>query len=78
MSIVLFFLLGNVGVLSLCVVNRTKALLYTLVRAFEFDLAISAKDIGTKPHNGSQRPIILTDPNSSNQMPLLVRPVSNV
>jgi len=57
---------------------ETKALLFTLVRAFEFDLAISGKDIGTKPHNGSQRPVLLTDPNNSNEMPLLVRPVSSV
>lgn len=51
-----------------------KVLLFTLVRAFEFDLAVSAKDIGTKPTD-IQRPVLLTDPNHSNQMPLLVRPV---
>ncbi|KAF8802404.1 cytochrome P450 [Phlegmacium glaucopus] len=54
-----------------------KTLLFTLVRAFEFDLAVSAKDIGTRPI-GIQRPILLTDPNNSNQMPLLVRPISNL
>ncbi|KAF8802406.1 cytochrome P450 [Phlegmacium glaucopus] len=54
-----------------------KTLLFTLVRAFEFDLAVSAKDIGTKPI-GFQRPILLTDPHNSNQMPLLVRPISNL
>jgi len=57
---------------------ETKALLFTLVRAFEFDLAIPSKDIVTKPFNGGQRPIVLTDPNNSNQMPLLVRPISNL
>ncbi|KAF8802410.1 cytochrome P450 [Phlegmacium glaucopus] len=54
-----------------------KSLLFTLVRAFEFDLAVSAKDIGTKSI-GIQRPVLLTDPNNSNQMPLLVRPISNL
>ena len=53
-------------------VIRTKALLFTLIRAFEIDLAVSAKDIGTKAFN--QRPILT---NNSNQMPLLVRPVAS-
>ena len=53
-----------------------KVLLFTLVRAFEFDLGVSAKDIGTTSI-GVQRPILLNDPKSSNQMPLLVRPISN-
>ena len=54
-----------------------KVLLFTLVRAFEFDLAVSPKDIGTASI-GSLRPMLLTDPKSSNQMPLLVRPISNL
>ena len=49
-------------------VIRAKALLFTLIRAFEIDLAVSTKDIGTKALN-FQRPILLTDPNNSNQMP---------
>jgi len=53
-----------------------KVLLFTLIRAFEFDLGVPAKDIGSVPF-GIQRPILLTDPKSSNQMPLLVRPVSD-
>ena len=60
----------------LCLCIRTKALLFTLIRAFEIDLAVSPKDIGLK-HTGIRRPILLTDPNDSNQMPLLVRPVSS-
>ena len=59
---------------SLCI--RTKALLFTLIRAFEIDLAVSPKDIGLKP-TSIRRPILLRDPNNSNQMPLLVRPVSS-
>ncbi|KAF8809593.1 cytochrome P450 [Phlegmacium glaucopus] len=54
-----------------------KTLLFTLVRAFEFDLAVSAKDMGTKSI-GIQRPVLLTDPNNSNQMPLLVRPITSL
>ena len=59
--------------LFLC--NRTKALLFTLIRAFEIDLAVSPEDLG-KRATSIQRPILLTDPNNSNKMPLLVRPVS--
>jgi len=55
---------------------ETKALLFTLIRAFEIDLAVSPKDLGSRPTD-IQRPILLTDPNNSNQMPLLVRPVSS-
>jgi len=55
---------------------ETKALLFTLIRAFEIDLAVSPKDIGSRA-TSIQRPILLTDPNNSNQMPLLVRPVSS-
>ena len=57
-------------------VNRIKALLFTLIRAFEFDLAVSGKDIGSKP-TGPQRPVLLTDPKHPNQMPLLVAPISS-
>ena len=53
-----------------------KVLLFTLIRAFEFDLAVSTKDIGTASA-GVLRPILLTDPKGSNQMPLLLRPISN-
>jgi hypothetical protein len=58
--------------LRLCV--RTKALLFTLIRAFEIDLAVSPTDIGSRPTD-IRRPILLTDSNNSNQMPLIVRPV---
>ena len=57
--------------------DRMKVLLFTLVRAFEFDLAVSAKDIGTASF-AIKRPILLTDPKRSNQMPLLLRPISNL
>ncbi|KNZ77019.1 Secologanin synthase [Termitomyces sp. J132] len=53
---------------------ETKALLFTLVRAFEFDLAVPAKDI-IKKSSIVQRPVLVTDPDGSNKMPLLIRPI---
>ncbi|KAG6809703.1 hypothetical protein H0H92_015069 [Tricholoma furcatifolium] len=53
---------------------ETKALLFTLVRAFEFELAVPAKDI-VKKSSVVQRPVLVTDPEGGNQMPLLIRPV---
>ncbi|KAG6820051.1 hypothetical protein H0H93_006066 [Arthromyces matolae] len=53
---------------------ETKALLFTLVRAFEFDLAVPAKDI-IKKSSVVQRPILATDPDGTNQLPLIIRPV---
>ncbi|KAG0696611.1 cytochrome P450 [Suillus ampliporus] len=50
-----------------------KALLFTLVRAFEFELAVPASDIGKKSRI-VQRPILRSDPENKNQLPLLVRP----
>ena len=46
------------------------------VRAFEFDLAILGKDIERIP-NDSQHLVILSDPNKSNWLPLIVTPVSS-
>ena len=63
-------------VIFLFCANRTKALVFTLVRAFEFDLAVPGKDIGSKPLS-AQRPVLLTDAHNSNQMPLIVTAVSS-
>lgn len=51
-----------------------KALLFTLIRAFEFDLAVPVGDIKRKT-GIIQRPVLVTDPENGNQMPLIVRPV---
>jgi hypothetical protein len=51
-----------------------KALLFTLVRAFEFELAVPVEDIGKKS-TIVQRPLVLSDPEGGNQMPLLLKPV---
>jgi hypothetical protein len=52
-----------------------KALIFTLVRALEFELAVPAKDI-VKKSAIVQRPVLLTDPDGGNQMPLLIKPYS--
>jgi hypothetical protein len=50
-----------------------KALLFTLVRAFELELAVPAADIGKK-RAVVQRPIVRSEPESGNQLPLLIKP----
>ncbi|KAJ7441924.1 cytochrome P450 [Mycena galericulata] len=54
---------------------ETKAVLFTLIRAFEFELAVPIEDIGKKSTAIVQRPIVLSERAKGNQMPLLVRPV---
>jgi hypothetical protein len=51
-----------------------KALLFILIRAFEFDLAVPAKDILKKSSAIVQKPVLATDPNGVSQMPLLIKP----
>jgi hypothetical protein len=51
-----------------------KVLLFTLIRAFEFELAVPSEDIGKKS-SIVQRPLVLSDPAGGNQMPLLLKPV---
>ncbi|KAJ3573312.1 hypothetical protein NP233_g2500 [Leucocoprinus birnbaumii] len=51
-----------------------KALLFTLIRAFDLDLAVPPSDILQKPEVVT-RPVLKTDPNHSNQLPLIVRPL---
>jgi len=50
-----------------------KALLFTLVRAFEFKLAVPASDVG-KRSSIVQRPFLRSDPKNEHQLPLLVKP----
>ncbi len=49
-----------------------KALLFALVRAFEFELAVPASDIQKKT-SIVQRPLLRSAPEQGSQMPLLVR-----
>ncbi|KAH7910390.1 cytochrome P450 [Hygrophoropsis aurantiaca] len=50
-----------------------KALLFTLVRAFEFTLAVPAADI-VKKVEVVQRPFVRSEPGSDSQMPLFIKP----
>ncbi|KAJ7500556.1 cytochrome P450 [Mycena galericulata] len=56
-------------------VVETKALLFTLIRAFEFELAVPVEYIGKKSTFLVQRPMVLSEREAGNQMPLLLRPV---
>ena len=47
--------------------------MFTLVRAFEFELAIPTDNIGKTPAIVN-RPMIIGDPEGANQLPLLVKP----
>ena len=53
--------------------RRMKALLFTLIRAFEFQLAVSPDEIKKKA-TIVQRPVLASDPDGKNQMPLFVKP----
>ncbi|KAF8435673.1 cytochrome P450 [Boletus edulis BED1] len=50
-----------------------KAILFTLVRAFEFELAVPVSEIGKKS-TLVQRPVLRSDPNNKSQLPLLIQP----
>ncbi|KAF7334967.1 hypothetical protein MVEN_02246700 [Mycena venus] len=52
-----------------------KALIFTLVRSFEFELAVPIGEMGKKGTAIVQRPIVVTDRAAGNQLPLFVRPV---
>ncbi|KAF8352245.1 cytochrome P450 [Amanita rubescens] len=53
-------------------VVEMKALLFTLIRAFEFQLAVPAANIKGKT-SVVQRPIVTSDPSGKNQLPLLIK-----
>ena len=54
------------------VAHRMKAILFTLVRTFEFELAVPVSEIGSKS-TMVQRPVLRSDPNRP-QLPLLIKP----
>ncbi|VDC05284.1 unnamed protein product [Peniophora sp. CBMAI 1063] len=56
-------------------IAEMKALLFTIVRSFEFELAVAPMDIMRKTMIVG-RPSLTTDPAAGNQLPLLIRPVS--
>ncbi|KAJ6571058.1 cytochrome P450 [Mycena capillaripes] len=53
-----------------------KALLFTLVRSFEFELAVPIAEMG-RTNDIVQCPIVVTDHAAGNQLPLLVRPATH-
>ncbi|KAF8188482.1 cytochrome P450 [Mycena galopus ATCC 62051] len=50
-----------------------KALLFTLVRAFEFELAVPAAEIASRTVV-VQRPVLRSEPDAGDQLPLLIKP----
>ncbi|KAJ6488895.1 cytochrome P450 [Mycena sanguinolenta] len=53
-----------------------KAIIFTLIRAFEFELAVPIEEMSQKGNAIVQRPIVITDREAGNQLPLLVKPVA--
>jgi len=51
-----------------------KALLFTLIRAFDFELAVPHEDIARKSEIVT-RPVLRTDPNNANQLPVIIKPI---
>ncbi|KAJ7301514.1 cytochrome P450 [Mycena albidolilacea] len=51
-----------------------KALLFTLVRGFEFELPVPATDVGRHFTTIVQQPVLRSDPSAGSQMPILVKP----
>ncbi|KAI0336186.1 cytochrome P450 [Cubamyces sp. BRFM 1775] len=56
-------------------IAELKALIFTLVRAFEFELACAPEDV-TMVGMFTQRPAVSSEPAKGAQMPLIVRPYS--
>jgi hypothetical protein len=54
-----------------------KALLFTLVRAFEFELAVPPNEI-IKKSMIVQRPLVASEKEKGNQMPLRLKPVQRL
>jgi len=57
-------------------VVETKALLYAIVRNFEFELAVSPLDVMRKSMIVG-RPVLVGDTSAGAQLPLLIRPVKS-
>ena len=53
--------------------NRMKALLFMLVRSFEYELAVPVDEI-IKRSGIVQRPLLKSHKEQGNQMPLIVKP----
>lgn len=53
-----------------------KSLLYTLVRTFEFQLAVPAEEV-CGSQTAVQRPMLVNEPEKGFQLPMLVRRVQS-
>ena len=62
----------ELGALTCAPVFRMKALLFTLVRSFEFELAVPVEDV-EKRSVAVQRPVIKSAKEKGSHMPLLVK-----
>ncbi|KDR83061.1 hypothetical protein GALMADRAFT_238857 [Galerina marginata CBS 339.88] len=56
---------------------ETKALLFTLIRAFEFQLAVAPNDV-VKRAGLVLRPMVKSEPKAGNQMPLVLKAVNHI
>ncbi|PBK62888.1 hypothetical protein ARMSODRAFT_556876 [Armillaria solidipes] len=54
-----------------------KAILFTLVRAFEFELTVPGAEI-VKRSVFVQRPLLRSNPGAGNQMPIIIKPHQRV
>ncbi|KAJ7075216.1 cytochrome P450 [Mycena belliarum] len=52
-----------------------KALLFTLIRGFEFELAVAHADVAARWISVTQGPFLLSNAEAGSQLPLLVRPI---
>ena len=52
--------------------DRMKALLFVLLRTFDFELAVPKEDI-VKKRGLLLRPVVLSEPDVGNQLPLFVK-----
>lgn len=53
---------------------RTKALVFTLLRSFEFELGVPHSNIGKK-NSLVVRPYLISNPAGGNQLPIRIKPV---
>ncbi|KAJ7088821.1 cytochrome P450 [Mycena belliarum] len=56
-------------------IAEMKALLFTLIRDFEFKLAVPPADVGARSIIVTQGPFLFSDAEAGSQLPLLVQPV---
>ena len=54
---------------------RMKALLFILVRAFEFELAVPVDDLKIRTAV-VQRPALISQPEATAQLPIIIRPAA--